>query len=203
LSAAFNKNPAIYAYDIANEPHDSADDFVRTMYQAGVTAIRNAGDNTQVWVEGNNYADPQWTAAQPPWIRDPANNTTYSIHDYPVCSGTPCDISGFAQAISDMKTIVAWCKQYSVRCSLGETGWFGSNTTANWQQWNAYGDQLYQLLDDAGMDATYWAAAGSYDADLWAYSANPAGVVQTVPGVPNTLVQAQTQSQVLEAHLSK
>jgi hypothetical protein len=177
---------------------------VKSMMQGALTAIRQQGDNKLIWIEGNGYSSGAWFAIQTAWIVDPANNFVYSAHEYPGTSGnqTVYDSTLVNQFLQDCTAFYDWCMNNHLRCSIGEIGWPGANTSSDWQQFNASVDQAYQLFDDAKMDVTQFHASGAYKEALTSYTASSPGVTAGAPGTVHAIDTAQTQSLVVEAHPS-
>ena len=93
LSAVLKNEPGVLAYDLMNEPNDLTADGSNTradavlwerFSQAAVDALRSAGDDHQLMVEGVSWSNVDTFAKLHPqaWIRDPRNAVTYSAHDY-------------------------------------------------------------------------------------------------------------------------
>lgn len=208
LSSEFRNDPAIYAYDIFNEPRTALLDFetYRSYSKAVVEAIRANGDSTTIWLQAM-LGD--WTFARKaqkgPWILDangkPDQSIVYSQHFYPSLTATqqvPFDTltrySSFHQSIEDFGQ---WCEKWSVGCSIGEIGWPGtgsSETTAeDLLNWQTLGERAYATADRYGMDVTYFAAMGSTDSRLLAYDSTE----PTFP-VEVGIDQALSPSRVIE-----
>jgi hypothetical protein len=209
LAQAFRGNPGLHAYLITNEPNGVTDSYVTTMEQAAVDAIRDAGDDRLLWVQGNAWDACAWMAIQSPWIQDPADNFAYECHDYPGTEANAqnmafddASVSGFLRSVQAFHD---WCKGQSLRCAVGELGWPGQNSSADWQKFNSAMEGAYELFDDARMDVTYFDGYGAASASLSAlsaYTASDAGVTPTVPGATHAIDQYQTQRLVIEAHPS-
>lgn len=209
LSSLYKNETAVIAYDIMNEPYNIAASIWQPYSNGCVQALRAAGDNKLVWVEGCNYSQPaSWRTNHPtPWIQDPANNTMYSAHMY--FDGGGSYPLGFAynsypgstgDALARLKVFTDWLQQYNVRGSIGEIGWPPSTRTSTWAQWNALGESWYQKADAANLWVTYFTAMSADDNPNGAYQySGPPPVFPNVPGIS----LARTQSQVIEAHPSR
>jgi endoglucanase len=130
LSNEFKDEPAVYAYDLMNEPAAPAvengggaagttaaawKNNWKRISQSCVLAIRKNGDSKLIMVEGDAYAAASnWVAHNDAsaggWISDPANNCMYSAHCYfdQDASGTytrtfdaEITAAGAAQAVTD------------------------------------------------------------------------------------------------------
>ena len=167
LSNEFKAEPAVYAYDLMNEPHDMGKADWKAISQAALTAIRNNGDNKLVMVPGDAWsAAHRWPSVHGPttWISDPANNFMYEAHQY-----FDNDNSGTYKRTYDQELaaepnlatlgqtrvaqFVDWCNSNGVRGFLGE---FGVPNTD--PRWLTVLDNFLSALDAAGFDAAYWAA---------------------------------------------
>lgn len=167
MSNEFKNEPAIYAYDLINEPHDMGPADWKAISQAAVSAIRANGDGKLIMVPGNNWsAASTWPAIHGPtsWISDPMNNFVYEAHQY-----FDSDNSGSYAASYDaelnknpnlatvgvtrLAPFLTWCQNNNVRGYLGEYGI--PNTDPRWM---TVLDNFLTSLDSAGFDGTYWAA---------------------------------------------
>jgi len=165
LSDEFASEPAVYAYDLMNEPHDLTG--WKDISQAVLTAIRQNGDDKLVMVPGDSWSSAnRWQSVHGPaaWITDPANNFLYEAHQY-----FDSDESGTYSKSYDtelaanpnlatvgstrVQHFLDWCHSNNVRGYLGE---FGVPDTDS--RWWAVLDDFLQTLDAAGMSSSYWAA---------------------------------------------
>lgn len=164
LSNEFKDEPAVYAYDLMNEPHDLGTADWKAISQTVVTAIRTAGDKKPIAVEGSSWASAaRWEKANgAPWINDPAGNILYSAHCYfdGDASGTykktydqELEKDPNLPAIGEkrVKPFADWCAAHHVRGHLGEFG-----VPKNDPRWLVVLDKFMTALDTAGLDATYW-----------------------------------------------
>ncbi|KXC05347.1 hypothetical protein MhomT_11515 [Microbacterium hominis] len=213
LSREFKDDPAIYAYDIFNEPRSDLISFAtyRAATQAVVDAIRDEGDTSRIWVEamvGN------WTfardAVKGPWVTDAHGEVdksiVYSQHFYPRGTATTQVRYDYWRGYEAFQTSIVdfgeWCERWGVTCSIGEIGWPGTGSPEvdpnDIAAWNAVGDRAYATADRYGMDVTYFAAMGGADSRLLAYDS-------TSPTFPVTagIDQARSQAGVIEQFLSR
>jgi hypothetical protein len=218
ISADYKNDPTVLAYDLVNEPVTNAlngdNGISKATYQSYqqyiVTALRNSGDNKQVWVEGINSSQPQGWAANngAPWITDPANNIVYSMHTYPTTdfngnseySSTDNNTANYLARIDEFES---WRKQYGVKASVGETGWPSQQKGApnTWQQYNSLGEAWFKKADQYGYTVTMWQASAAQDEGFDLY------VPTTIPSTPVTptpiLSVARSNTTILQAHPSK
>ncbi|WP_309224032.1 cellulase family glycosylhydrolase [Mycobacteroides sp. CBMA 326] len=105
LSTAFKDEPAVYAYDLFNEPvrfdhptranvrvpGNQPYETYKTHVNQVVKAIRDNGDSTTIWVEPLCcywFFDFDDTDPAGGWVNDPLNKIVYSQHMYPVLDST-------------------------------------------------------------------------------------------------------------------
>ncbi|MGH9720055.1 MAG: cellulase family glycosylhydrolase [Bryobacteraceae bacterium] len=165
LSAEFANEPAVYAYDLMNEPHDMSG--WKEISQAVLTAIRARGDNKLILVPGDSWSSAnRWVSVHGPsgWIADPADNFMYEAHQY-----FDFDESGTYTRSYDVELranpslatvgstrvarFIDWCRDNRARCFLGEYGVPDSDP-----RWWSVLDDFLKTLDAAGISGTYWAA---------------------------------------------
>lgn len=174
--------------------------------QAAVTAIRDTGDTRDVYIAGDNFSGAAaWTTHNPatPWITDPAGAVVYEAHYYfnesnsgaygtYAAANTDAVSRGYAdlaaKITAEVGVFTSWLSTHGQRGFIGELGWPKNADSA---QWNAAGEHLYDLLDAAGVSATYWATG-----DHWgdAYDLEPYDTSE------QTL---HAQAAILEAHPSQ
>jgi hypothetical protein len=152
----------------------------------------------------DDYDNPAYWSQHPHFFTDPANKLEYEAHDYPctVQGTTTYDASCSATNLASLTLFAQWCQTNHLRCYIGESGWPGSNASSDWQSFNNWGTQEYNVLDQYGMDATYYAGGGAFAQYFNAYdTTSPA--VDYVNGIIGTVNNTETQSQVIEAHPTK
>src|SRR6185436_4580180 len=83
LSGEFVHEPAVYAYNLMNEPHDIAG--WKEISQLVLTAIRDNGDGKLIMIPGDSWSSAnRWPDVHGPtgWITDPADHFMYEAHQY-------------------------------------------------------------------------------------------------------------------------
>ena len=201
LSNEFKFEPAVYAYDLMNEPHDMGKANWRTISQTALSAIRANQDDKLVLVPGDSWSSAnRWVTSNgpnraTPWIQDPANNFAYEAHNYfdKDESGTYAltyddELKGNPDLANIGKTrvqhFIDWCQSNTVRGIVDEFGIPGNDP-----RWATVLDNFLSTLDAASMDGAYWAAGewwGNY-----ALSVQPAaGFTQDRPQMPTLLAHA-------------
>lgn len=215
LVHAFASQPGIVGWGLMNEPHDLRDPGPagtwQVFSQAAVDAIRTAGDTRDIYVSGD-----QWGGAQSwphkngaPWIKDSTGGIVYEAHYYLSENNAGAYPNNYAaveweakargwidlrdRVTDELSNFTDWTAAHNVRGFIGEIGW--PHDTVDADKWNALGETLYSMLDDAGIGATYWATGTRWNPAyrLQPYSYDPADGSFT----PNS------QATVIEAHPSK
>lgn len=159
LSPVLRSQPGVVAYDIMNEPHDLVEgnenkrqdaEIWERFSQAAVDALRAAGDNQKLLIEGVSWSnvDAFGTLHPAPWIDDPQDNIVYSAHQYFEQTGRYTvrgdDVpkwrySFWAKRFEDqgvtggqpfdewnldrLRNFVGWLAEHQVRGDIGEVGW--------------------------------------------------------------------------------
>jgi endoglucanase len=217
LAVEFADQPAVTGYGLMNEPWGLPDPPTgrttvwKEFSQAAVDAIREAGDKRTVFVAGDEWSGAWgWSDNNgEPWIDDPADNVVYEAHIYFDAdkSGTYEDTyavteaQAVAQGWADLPSRIEdevdnytdWLAEHGQRGFIGEIGW-PSGPEAD--QWNGLGDLVYDMLDDAGVGATYWAAGEWLSSDGGMYNQDAYNRDFREP-------QAQTEVIESEEHLSR
>src|SRR2546425_8201010 len=130
LSTEFKFDPAVYVYDLMNEPHDMGTADWKAISQAVLTAIRKNRDEKLIMVPGDAWSSADaWPRVHGPrgWIDDPVQNFAYEAHEYfdRDNSGTyagPYQEDLAALARTRLAHFVDWCRANGVRGYLGEYG---------------------------------------------------------------------------------
>lgn len=91
LSRELGEEPGLLGYDLMNEPYDlgkgkyvSSVAYWQWLTQRMVYELREIGDNKIILIEGDNWSNiNDFTRIHPvAWIKDPANNFRYEVHQY-------------------------------------------------------------------------------------------------------------------------
>lgn len=167
LAQEFRDDAGVHAFDLMNEPHDMARADWKAISQEAVNAIRGMGDKRLILVPGNGWSGAeQWLRNNGPeaWIQDPENNFAYEAHCYFDRDNSGAYARGYdeeAAYLADLPNIgrrrvlnfVEWCRRNQVRGYVGEFG--APHGDARWLE---VMENFLAVVDEAGMDATYWAA---------------------------------------------
>lgn len=163
LAGAIGDKPAVYGYDLMNEPHDMPNKTVwPAAAQAAVDAIRALGDKTTIFVEGERWANASNWAANNPYldIKDAADNIVYEAHLYldKNQSGTYAGSYDQEGATADigvrrLQGFVSWLEDRGAKGFIGEFG-----VPSNDPRWQVALDNMLKAMNDYGLSGTYWGA---------------------------------------------
>lgn len=157
LAEEFKGHPALWGYDIMNEPH-STDGLWPGAAQAAVDAIREVDMDTLIFVEGDRWASTyHWRYVNEDFlIEDPADKIIYEGHLY-----LDKDFSGrYATdetvdpmlGIERVRPFVEWLQENNLKGFLGEYG-----VPSNSESMLIAMDNLLGYLNDNCMPSAYWA----------------------------------------------
>jgi aryl-phospho-beta-D-glucosidase BglC (GH1 family) len=190
LADHYKNEPAIYAYDIMNEPNGLAGGVWVTYAQAAINAIREVDLNHDIIVEGESWANAWGFESKNPnlhTVRDPLDRIIFSAHSYWSDAGTDVYKSYDLEAaypemgVHNVKPFVDWLKKHGFKGYVGEYGVPNDDP-----RWNVVLDNFLDYLDAEGISGTYWAGGA------W-YSGNPISC-QPVSGVDRAVMS------VLQTH---
>lgn len=208
IAQRFAGDERVIAFDLLNETHVSLGvDRYKLFTQAAADAVRATGSEQTLWVQRmlGEAGRLDTIAPDGPWVSDPLGKVMYSQHFYPSPIGSTFDpFAGNHAVILDLDRFGTWCQKWNVRCVAGEVGWpsggpGGVQSSASAAGWNFVFEQFYRLADSYQMDVTYFAASSSQrTGTLLAYVASKPGYPS-----PSGLDTALSQTQVIEAHLSR
>ncbi len=167
ISNEFQNEPAVYSYDLMNEPHDMGTANWKAISQTVLSAIRANGDGKLIMIPGDNWSGAySWIEIHgaSSWISDPMNSFVYEAHQYFDSDNSGSYASSYDAELSKnpnlatvgatrLSPFVTWCRNNNVRGYLGEYGI--PNTDARWM---TVLDNFLTALDAAGFPGTYWAA---------------------------------------------
>lgn len=166
LADHYKDEPAIYGYDIMNEPHGLAPGVWVSAAQAAILAIRESDLNHDIIVEGEYWANAWGFEAKNPklhTLRDPLNRLIFSAHSYWSDAGTD-DYKTYAiegaypmMGVDNVKPFVDWLKKYGFKGFVGEYG-----VPNNDPQWLPVLENFLAYIEAEGLSGTYWAGGGWY-----------------------------------------
>lgn len=166
IAARWGNNPAVYSYDLMNEPYGAANKFWPEVAQAGIDGVRKHDSRNAVYVEGAQYSSAtQWPKLNDALLdlKDPANNIVYSAHMYidPDSSGS------YKQALAPnldpqigvkrIEPFVNWLIKHNKKGHIGEFG-----VPADDESGLKALDQTLAYLQKHCIPFTYWAAGPSW-----------------------------------------
>jgi endoglucanase len=171
LATLYANNSSVI-FDLMNEPTSlDTEQIWPDAAQAAVTAIRGAGANNLILIEGNESADAQtWPTVSDSLknIKDPANNFAFEVHVYPDDSGgggseTCSDVNS---AVTQLQPFTAWLKANHARGFLGEFS-AGVSIQADTKCMTAIDNELKHLAanSDVYIGWTYWAGGSGFGTD--------------------------------------
>jgi endoglucanase len=162
IASQFVGNPAIYGYDIMNEPHDMGGVEVwPAAAQAAIDGIRSVDQGTRIIVEGDHWSNAAtWPAANEALeVSDPANHLIYEAHAYfdHDESGNyrrTYDQEGAYPAIGAdrLQPFIEWLDQHHAQGFVGEYA-----VPDNDPRWLAVLDKFLAALKEAHLMGLYWA----------------------------------------------
>jgi endoglucanase len=166
LAVALKDKPALWGYDLCNEPqYKNAEDW-KQLTRAAVAAIRSVDTTHSILVEGTGWSHGGgWEKRHgPPWIDDPAGKVIYEAHDYMDADNsgtyrksyedeTKSGKNPAARAIERIAPFAQWCQTYHVSGFLGE---FGVPRKA--PGWLTVLGAYLQKAQDEHLGWCYWAA---------------------------------------------
>ncbi|HWI31649.1 MAG TPA: cellulase family glycosylhydrolase [Microbacterium sp.] len=209
IAERFRGDERVAAFDIFNEPRWSVGvDVYKRYAQVAVDAIRATGDQHTLWVEGilsDTRGRVAAIAPDGPWIADPLGKVMYSEHFYDNEAGDSFDPGvDHTRVLERLSTFARWCREWAVRCSVGEVGWpsggaGGVQTAESGEAWNDLFERFYAIADEYELDVTYFAASSVKQVGtLLAY-------VGSEPGLPSPsgIDTALSQAEVIERHPSR
>jgi len=174
LATEFNAHPALFAYDLMNEPHDMGDDTLwPDLAQRATTAIRAVDTVTPIMVSGDNWSSGDGWRMGPNEnlnIIDPSNKIIYQAHIYFDAYGSgqynqTYDTYGGTPniGVDRARPFVEWLQAHNFKGFVGEFGVPEANNPAQPGgdvRWYATLDNFLHYLTANGVAATVW--AGGY-----------------------------------------
>ncbi|MEZ0217897.1 MAG: cellulase family glycosylhydrolase [Rariglobus sp.] len=167
LADHYKNEPAIYGYDIMNEPNGLAAGVWVTYAQAAISAIREVDLNHDIIVEGESWANAWGFETKNPnlhTLRDPLDRIIFSAHSYWSDAGTDVyktyDLENGANpqmGVENVKPFVDWLKKYDFKGYVGEYGVPNDDP-----RWNVVLENFLDYLDAEGISGTYWAGGAWY-----------------------------------------
>ena len=166
ISNALGDNIGIDGWGLMNEPHGLGRTPWKSVSQAIVTALRKEGDKKRIFVAGDEWSSAQrWSEinGSKPWISDPLGRTVYEAHCYFDSNGSGKYTRSFSRELDEDKRLINrgvervrpfldWCSRNRVTGMIGEFG-----VPAKDPAWEEVLRRFLSVVDDAAMEAVYWA----------------------------------------------
>ncbi len=162
LAGAFRLHPAVYAYGLMNEPHDT-NGLWHTVAQSGVNGVRAMDTSKPIYVGGDSWSNSQrWPQVNPtPFVNDPSNLIVYEAHiyfddDFSGRYKTPVGSTDMtARAAQRLQPFITWLAATKQRGAIGETG-----VPMDDPRWLLALKKFLDMSDAACLDWFIWAGGG-------------------------------------------
>lgn len=166
LASIVHNHPALYAYSLMNEPHDTQN-LWHEAAQYGINAIRTIDKLHLIYVDGDEWSGAaSWPKANPrPFVSDPFNKVVYDAHSY-----FDDDFSGRYKKMGEnvnfkdrinarLQPFIFWLKTNKQKGVIGE--W---SLPANDPKFNNAVDSFIDITNAECLDWFIW-AGGQWKAD--------------------------------------
>lgn len=161
IAQRWSSQPALYAYDIMNEPHDSMAQWPIAA-QYGINGVRAVDKTKPIMIEGNGWSEatrwPLWNDSLLA-LKDPSDNLIFQAHSYFDESAggnyTGIDVGKLSQdyGVERVRPFVEWLKKNKKKGMIGEFG-----VPDNDPRWLPLMDRMLAYLKQNCIPSTYWAA---------------------------------------------
>jgi len=160
VATVVSNHPALYAYGLMNEPHDTAGRWFKAA-QYGVDGVRAVDTTHRIFVAGEGWSNAhRWSSVNPtPFVTDPSDLVVYEAHAY-----FDADYSGhYAEALDPnadvpllvekrLQPFIDWLIKYGQRGVIGEWG-----VPDNDPRWLLAIDKFIDMADQNCLGWFYWA----------------------------------------------
>jgi len=166
IAERWHDAPALYAYDLMNEPHDDSDEIWPQAAQAGIDAIRAVDTRRLIIVEGRSWSSAErWPHHNDALLalKDPSDNLVFSAHLYLDANGggaykdrkdRPIDPD---IGVKRARPFIEWLQKNGRRGQIGEMGFPDDNP-----RWAQAADRLLSFLRQHCVPLAYWTSGESW-----------------------------------------
>lgn len=166
IAKRWGSHPAVYSYDLMNEPHGAANKYWPQVAQAGINGVRKFDSKNDIYVEGAEYSSAlRWPKLNDNLLdlKDPADKLIYSAHMYidPDASGLyktalAADLDPQI-GVKRLEPFVNWLIEHNKKGHIGEFG-----VPAEDESGLKALDQTLAYLQKHCIPFAYWAAGPSW-----------------------------------------
>ncbi|CAN5908111.1 hypothetical protein BH23ACT10_BH23ACT10_32400 [soil metagenome] len=213
VAARWNEHPALWGWELMNEPVDmgrAGRHRWQRASQAAVDAVRSVGgfrEQKAILVAGYSWSTvQQWEEVNgDPWIDDPLHDPHRLIYvghhywdgdnDSVYGTETPADLSGSVavhrtKVLAQLRDFTGWLRRHHVRGAITEVGWPAG------AGWNRVAEAWFDEADRARLHVVSWATGAAWgDYELLPYEATGGSW-----HAGDVIDRANTQATVLESH---
>lgn len=112
---------------LMNEPNTQVDATLLATHQAAITALRGAGCDGLILVNGNNWGSYAWDAGSPnrtymPQISDPLDNWAVDLHHYLDAYGAGQSVTVVPTYMDKLVQFTAYARSMRLKAFVGEIG---------------------------------------------------------------------------------
>jgi aryl-phospho-beta-D-glucosidase BglC (GH1 family) len=167
VAEQFRGNPAVYGYDIMNEPHDMGGSHVWAAdAQAAVDGIRSVDPGTTIFVEGDGFSTAStWSYFNADLhVNDPSNKIVYEAHQYLDASQSGVFAQSYGQdgadplrAVKWLQNFVDWQHENNAQGFIGEFGVPGDDPA-----WLPLLSNFLSAMKNYGLSGTAWGGGPWY-----------------------------------------